>query len=58
MKKFRIGEKFVNENGVIIEILEPTIFGDIQFKVGTDIRSATEESLESLLRFNGYTKKF
>ena len=58
----KVGDKFINQNGAMITILEPTKNNEIQFKVtntktgeeGTDVYITS--SIDKILKDNGYTK--
>ena len=56
------GDKFINENGAMITVLEPTNTGKLQFKVTNTINGKEgtnvyiSNSLEKVLKDNGYTK--
>lgn len=56
MKKFEINDKFINENGAVVEILEPTKEGEVQFKIGSYIKKTSESDLQKMLSDNGYIK--
>lgn len=57
-----VGDKFINQNGAMITILEPTKNNEVQFKVtntktgeeGTDVYITS--SIDKILKDNGYTK--
>lgn len=57
-----VGDKFINENGAMITILEPTRDNKVQFKItntktgkeGTDV--FVTSSIKDILKDNGYTK--
>ena len=57
-----VGDKFINQNGAMITILEPTKNNEIQFKVtntktgeeGTDVYITS--SIDKILKDNGYIK--
>ena len=58
----KVGDKFINQNGAMITILEPTKNNEIQFKVtntktgeeGTDVYITS--SIDKILKDNGYIK--
>ena len=58
----KVGDKFINQNGAMITILEPTKNNEIQFKVtntktgeeGTDVYITS--SIDKILKDNRYTK--
>lgn len=57
-----VGDKFINENGAMITVLEPTRDNKVQFKItntktgkeGTDV--FVTSSIKDILKDNGYTK--
>lgn len=60
--EIKSGDKFINENGAMITVLEPTNTGKLQFKVTNTINGKEgtnvyiSNSLEKVLKDNGYTK--
>ena len=55
--KLNTGDKFKNRNGVVVEIVEPTKNGLIQFKIGDDVRMGSEKSIQKMLYRNNYMRK-
>lgn len=54
--KLKPGDKFKNRNGVEIEIIEPDKLGRVQFKIGNDVRSGSERSIQNMLYKNNYLR--
>lgn len=54
--KLNPGDKFKNRNGVEIEIIEPDKLGRVQFKIGNDVRSGSERSIQNMLYKNNYLR--
>ncbi len=55
--KLNPGDKFVNRNGVVVEIIEPDRLGHIQFKIGDEVKSGNEKSIQQMLYRNNYMRK-
>lgn len=54
--KLNPGDKFKNRNGVEIKIIEPDKLGRVQFKIGNDVRSGSERSIQNMLYKNNYLR--
>ena len=54
--KFNKGDRYKNKNGAVIIIDDPDKLGNVQFKIGGDVRSSSPESLEKMLKANDYSK--
>ena len=50
----KVGTKYKNKNGVVIEVTNPTKDGHIQYKVGDEVHITTPESFPNILSKNGY----
>ena len=55
--KLNPGDKFVNRNGVVVEIIEPDRLGHVQFKIGDEVKSGNEKSIQQMLYRNNYMRK-
>lgn len=54
--KFNKGDRYKNKNGAVIIVDDPDKFGNVQFKIGGEVKSSTPESFEKMLKVNGYSK--
>ena len=54
--KLNTGDKFKNRNGVVVEIVEPTKNGLIQFKIGDQVKMGSEKSIQKMLYRNNYMR--
>lgn len=54
--KLRPGDKFKNRNGVEVKIIKPDKLGRVQFKIGDDVRSGSEKSIQNMLYKNKYSR--
>ena len=54
--KLNPGDKFVNRNGVVVEIIEPDRLGHVQFKIGDEVKSGDEKSIQQMLYRNNYMR--
>lgn len=54
--KLNPGDRFKNRNGVEIKIIEPDKLGRVQFKIGDDVRSGSERSIQNMLYKNNYLR--
>lgn len=55
--KLNPGDKFVNRHGVVVEIIEPDRLGHIQFKIGDEVKSGNEKSVQQMLYRNNYLRE-
>lgn len=54
--KLNPGDEFVNRKGVKVQILEPTASGAVQFKIGDEVRTGSERSIQQMLYRNNYIR--